>query len=240
MLDDTIEELRAAALAADDASGHFPAMYARVTRRIARAAADGKFGDGVGMLEFAKVFAGWYLEPLSGRRPVPGPWLAAWDVGTDRSLLIVQHLLLGMNAHINYDLAQVVVEIADTRGDLVGLRPDFDAVNAVLADTVPDVLRDLGRASRWVNLAANLGGGRLFNFSLEAARDQAWRFAEHQFRLGSEARTARARELDELVRVLAYLVTRPGRPVRWLVPLARRLEEDDPVQVTRRLLGPLA
>lgn len=43
-----------------------------------------------------------------------------------------------------------------------------------------------------------------------------------------------------MVRVLAYLVTRPGVPVCWLVPVARRLEEDDPHRVVRALLGDLA
>lgn len=240
MLEATIEELRTVALDAGDASGHFPAMYARVTRRIDEAASAGDFGDGAGMIAFAEAFAGWYLRPRAGTAPVPGCWQAAWDVGGDRSLLIVQHLLLGINAHVNHDLAQVVVELADERGDLAAMRTDFDAVNQVLADTMPEVVRDLGRASRWANLAVGLGGGRLFNFSLTTARDQAWRFAKAQYPLDSADRRRRATELDELVRVLAYLVTEPKWPISWLVPLARRLENDDPVGVTRQLLGPLA
>jgi hypothetical protein len=240
MLDDTIEELRSIALGADDASGYFPAMYARVTQRIDLAAASGDFGDGGRMTEFARAFAGWYLRPRSGAPPVPGSWQAAWDVAGDGRLLIVQHLLLGINAHVNHDLAHVVVALADERSDLAGMRADFDAVNSILADTMPDVIRDLDRASRWSNLAFGLGGGRLFNFSLGAARDQAWRFAEVQYPLDADARAGRSSELDELVRVLAYLVTKPAWPVRWFVPIARWLEDDDPVAVTRQLLGPLA
>jgi hypothetical protein len=240
VLDDTIEALRAVALDADDASGYFPAMYARVTDRIDRAAADGQFGDGAGMAAFARAFAGWYLRPSTGEPPIPGAWRAAWDVAGDRRLLIVQHLLLGINAHVNHDLPQVVIDVADERGDLAGIRTDFDAVNRVLADTLPEVLRDLGRASRWVNLAASSGGGRLFEFSLTAARDQAWRYATRCWPLGGADRAREAAVLDEMVRVLAYLVAHPERPVRWLVPVARRLEEDDPRRVVRSLLGDLA
>lgn len=240
VLESTVEELRTVALEASDASGHFPAMYARVTQRIDDAAAAGDFGDPIGMIAFAQAFAGWYLRPRSGGGEVPGCWKAAWDVAGDPALLIVQHLLLGINAHVNHDLAQVVVELADERGDLEGMRADFDAVNQVLADTMPHVVGDLGRASRWVNLAVGLGGGRMFNFSLTAARDQAWRFATAQYPLDQQERRRRATELDELVRVLAYLVTEPKWPIAWLVPLARRLENDDPVEVTRQLLGPLA
>lgn len=242
VLDDTIEELRSVALTADDASGHFPAMYARVTDRIRSSAAEGRFGDPAGMLRFAHAFAGRYLRPRAGTEPVPGAWRAAWDVADDRRLLIVQHLLLGINAHVNHDLGQVVVELADARDDrsLASLRGDFDTVNGVLAATMPDVLRDLGRASRWVNVAAAWGAGRWFHFSLEAARDQAWRYAERTFPLSADQRRTAASELDELVRVLAYLITEPVWPVRWLVPVGRRLESDDPRAVTRGLLGPLA
>jgi len=240
VLEDTIEELRAVALAADDATGYFPAMYARVTQRIDRAAGDGRFGDGAGMVDFARSFAGWYLRPRSGVEPIPGSWQAAWDVGGDRRLLIVQHLLLGINAHVNHDLAQVVIESADQRGDIDPIRADFDAVNEVLAETLPEVLHDLGRASRWVNLVASAGGGRMFTFSLTAARDQAWRYAVRNWPLDVADRSRQAADLDELVRVLAYLVTRPAWPVSWLVPIARRLEEDDPRRVVRDLLGELA
>jgi hypothetical protein len=240
VLEDTIDALRTVALESEDGSGYFPAMYARVTDRIDRAVVEGRFGDATGMIDLARSFAGWYLRPRSGTEPIPGSWRAAWDVGGDGRLLIVQHLLLGINAHVNHDLPQVVIEVADRRRDLTGIRADFDAINDVLAGTLPHVLRDLGRASRWVNAAGAAGGGRLFSFSLTAARDQAWRYASRCWPLDPQHRSREAATLDEMVRVLAYLVTRPGRPVRWLVPIARRLEEDDPRRVMRDLLGDLA
>jgi len=240
VLADTIEELRSAALAADDATGYFPAMYARVTQRIDRAATDGQFGDGERMATFARTFAGYFLRPRAGTPPVPGSWTAAWDVGADGKLLIVQHLLLGINAHVNHDLPWVVVDLADERGEIDGLRSDFDAVNDILEQTMPDVLRDLGRASRWVNVAANAGGSRAFGFSLRTARDQAWRTATRCYPLDATARGRERSTLDEMVRVLAYLVTKPAWPVSWMLPLARRLEEHDPRTVTRDLLGDLA
>ena len=240
MLADTIDALRAVALDADDASGYFPAMYARVTDRIRTAAGDGRFGDGDGMALFAEAFAGWYLRPKAGMTPVPGCWRASWDVAGDGRLLIVQHLLAGINAHVNHDLPQVVVQLATERNDLAGMRADFDAVNDVLAETMPDVLRDLGRVSAWVNIAAARGGRRLFRFSLEAARTQAWQAAVRLDRLDDDARATDVAELDRLVSVLAYLVTHPGRPISWATRVGRWLEEDDPQRVTRDLLGHLA
>jgi hypothetical protein len=240
MLDETIEALRSVALDADDAGGHFPAMYARVTDRIRSEVAAGRFDDGEAMVGFAQAFASRYLLPMSGAAPMPTCWRSARDeVGNDR-LLIVQHLLLGINAHVNHDLPLVVVQLADQRGEISALRSDFDAINTVLAETMPAVLRDLGRVSRWVNVLAAQGGRRVFKFSLEAARHQAWRSAQALFDLDPEQRAAEVTGIDGIVTGLARVVTRPGRPFSWMVAGGRRLEEHDPHAVTRRLLGQLA
>ena len=241
MLADTVEKLRTVALDATDASGYFPAMYARVTRAVDDGISTGRFEDGNRMAEFARSFAGRYLVPRAGTPPIPGCWRAAWDVSGDGHLLIVQHLLLGVNAHVNHDLPLVVVDLATARDiPLAEMRPDFDSINSVLAETQPAVLADLGRLAAWVNAAASMGGGRVFNFSLTVARDQAWRAATRLYPLDESERAAEVAELDRLVRVLAYLITRPAPPLGLLVPLARMLERRDPVEVTRALLGPLA
>ena len=236
----TIDTLRSAALEADDASGYFAAMYARVTDRVQTAITDGRFGDGQRMARFARTFADWYLGPRLGTRPRPGCWRAADDVAGDPKLLIVQHLLLGINAHVNHDLPQVVVELAGTGTSIDDLRPDFDAINDILAATQPAILRDLGGVARWTEVASTLGGGRAFNFSLARARAQAWSTAGRLHRLDDAARAREVAELDRLVRVLAYLITRPTTPISWFVPIAKWMERNDPPVVTRRLLGPLA
>ncbi len=120
------------------------------------------------------------------------------------------------------------------------IRPDFDAVNDILAATYDDLLGDLDRVTRWTGKAAARGGGLIFNFSLRAARDQAWRAAVRLSAENEATRRVDIAQLDEWTAVLAFLVTRPSPPVRWLVPLLRRLETRDPRQVTTTLLGPLA
>jgi len=47
-------------------------------------------------------------------------------------------------------------------------------------------------------------------------------------------------ELDQLVRVLAYLVAHPRTPLRCVIPILRRFEDNDPRRVTRALLGAIA
>ena len=236
-IDATRDQLRAVAAGATDASGYFPAMYATVTERVAEGIVGNAFVNGSRMAEFACTFAGWYLRPRLKEGPVPGCWEAAFDVARNPRLLIVQHLLLGINAHVNHDLPQVVVALADEAGDLQSIRSDFDHINAILAATSTSILRELGAVAGWVNLAATAGGGRLFNFSLDEARSQAWGAAERLWPLDADGRRAYVAELDRLVCVLAYLITRPVFPLSLAVPALRCLEQRDPVKVTQVLLG---
>jgi len=242
VLDDTIADLRRCALEATDASGYFPALYARMTDRVQRAVGEQRFGDPAqcALVErFARRFAGWYTRPRGGTPPIPRCWQATWDVAGDDRLLIVQHLLLGINAHVNHDLGQVVVELVDEGHALEEIRPGFEAVNTILAETYPLVLSDLGRVSRWVGTAAAWGGGALFNFSLRAARDQAWRLATRLSTLDADARRREIEVLDDVVSGVAFVVAEPGWPATWIVAVARRFEDDDARQVSRALLGPL-
>ena len=240
------EELREVARASDDAVGYFAAMYARVTSSIATSIAQGQFEDGPRMERFATTFADYYTRCLGPVLPAPdgrsGParpdcWRASFDVAGRDDLLIVQHLLIGMNAHINYDLPQATVDVAREAGDLQSVKGDFDHINQILRSMTTVLLRDLDRVSHWANEAGALGGGRLFNFSLERARDQAWGAAQRLFAMPEADRPFESAELDRLVSVLAYLVTEPSLPVKLLAHLARRLEEHDPKKVTAALLG---
>jgi hypothetical protein len=158
----------------------------------------------------------------------------------DASLLVVQHLLLGINAHVNFDLPQTVVDLVGETGDLTSIRSDFDGINAVLHDTYNDVIGDLDRVTHWTGKVAAMGGGHLFNFGLHTARDQAWRAAGLLHASAPDARPTEVASLDRLVSVLAYLITRPTIPFRWIAGQARRLETHDSARVTTALLGPLA
>ncbi len=237
MIGETAAELRSIARSATDPTGYFPALYARVTGRVAASIEAGHFEDGPRMDRFATTFASYYTRVWRREVPTPRCWQASWSAAREGDLLIAQHLLLGINAHVNHDLALAVVDVAGPGGDLDAVRADFDAVNDTLAETQRLVLHDLDQVSRWTNEVAMVGGGRVFNFSLRAARHQAWQAAVRLSRLEGEARLRYVDELDRLVSVLAYLVTRPGLPFAPLVWLARRAEEDDAPAVVSALLA---
>jgi hypothetical protein len=235
-LAETLADLLSIARTASGAAGYFPALYGRVTDRIAAAVGRGGFENTPQMEEFTVGFASYYTRAWRREVPPPRCWRASWDVAGDRRLLIVQHLLLGINAHVNYDLPQAVVDLARRRGSLAEIRSDFDAVNDILAATYEVVIDDLDRVSRWANEVASLGGSDAFNFSLRVARARAWNAAERLYSIDDPVDAAAyVAHLDHLVSVLAYIITEPAFPLSLLVRVARWLEEDDPQKVVAAL-----
>lgn len=106
-----LDELRHAG----DGRTAFQATYLRTTRAVADALRAGAFLDAGWVERWDAAFAGLYLDALDAARrgdPVPRPWAVAFEAATgERSLPALQHVLLGMNAHINYDLPQALLAV---------------------------------------------------------------------------------------------------------------------------------
>ncbi|MBE7178813.1 MAG: hypothetical protein INR69_20600, partial [Mucilaginibacter polytrichastri] len=162
--------------------GYFAVLYHRVTSRVKEGIGKKEFEDGPRMEKLDVIFANRYLEAWhcyqSGNR-CSGCWKTAFDsaIGTDR--IIMQHLLLGINAHINLDLGIAAAETM--HGFPVdGIRKDFDAINAVLASLVDEVQTKMTKASPLLfllNLHKASWDEMLVQFSINTARQGAWDFA---------------------------------------------------------------
>jgi hypothetical protein len=168
--------------------GYFAALYERVTSNVRRALVAGDvFKDNPRMERLDVIFAGRFLDAwdahAAGREPTAS-WRVAFEVLDDEGPLVVQHLILGMNAHINLDLGIAAAAVAPTPAELQSLKPDFMTINDVLARLLGVVELELGqicprfaRAQRLTFFAPHLED-KLFGFGMGAARDLAWLFAE--------------------------------------------------------------
>jgi len=237
--DDTLTALEAlvARCAADgDRRGYFAAMYLAVTRTVRDRVEHGTFADGVRMRMFVAAFAGRYLaadEAWRAGRPAPAAWSAAFDAASQRRPIILQHLLLGMNAHINLDLGVTASELA-VDGSLDAVRQDFDAVNDVLGALVDGCEAALGKVSPWIRLADHVGGGgdeTLIRFSLVEARRQAWATAVRLAGLDGEARVRAIDAVDATATRVARYVTHPGPAGSAVLLLVRARERAAPATV---------
>jgi hypothetical protein len=208
----------------------FHATYLRTTRAVGAELAAGGFLDTAWVQRWDVVFAGFYLDALEAHRRggrVPGPWAVAFGAGA--AVPPLRHVLLGMNAHINYDLPQALLAvISDAEfGDAALLarreadHRHIDQVLAAVVDRAAAVPETAGRRSppdRLLGPANRLAAKRF----LVEARAKVWgnaRVLARARRQGEAAYQARRAELERLATGRVAELVRPG-PV--LLRLATR------------------
>jgi hypothetical protein len=216
-----------------DASGYFTIVYRAVTERVRAGIVAGEFADCERMERFDVLFARRYLDARtrwhSGSGDVPQSWRLAFETARDRRCLVTQHLLLGINAHINLDLG-VAAAAAAPAGEVEALRDDFETINEVLAelvDRMQDALATVSPWTRYVDIVGLRFDEALVTFSLRRARSDAWEFATSLSSAEPDQRRQLEAARDARVAALGARIARPGRPVRWLVSAAQRRERHD-------------
>lgn len=192
------------------------------------------------------VFATRYLEALRqlerGDRPTRC-WEICFAAGAERRPIILQHLLLGINAHINLDLGIAAAEVAPA-GALPSLRRDFDRINEILALLVGQVQRDIGALSPWIALldwASGHQDERMIRFSMEVARTEAWRFGVELAPLARRDWGGPIGARDASIARLARVLVNPGFPLTAELRLIGARESGDVrhnIEVLSSVAGP--
>jgi hypothetical protein len=212
--------------------GYFAALYRQVTVEVRAAIHDGLFDDGVRMDRFDTLFGNRYFDAYDAwRRDRSGPrcWREAFGLLDDADTVIVQHLMLGVNAHINLDLA--IAAARTSPGEAIyALRRDFLLINDILARAVLAVQESIGTLSPLMSLLDQIGARtdeRILDFSVRQSREEAWYQAVLLAGQNEEEREATIERLDIRAAVLARLTARPGGLARAALQLIRSTESDD-------------
>jgi Family of unknown function (DUF5995) len=218
-----MEELLHALEAARESGRFFLGTYLRTTRAVGATLDRGGFEDPDWVAAWDVDFAGLYLDALEAFRAdadsVAAPWRLAF--GARPGLPPEAHVLLGMNAHINFDLPQSLIRMippADfTSPALLDLRRrDHERIDEVLASRVGEedmaLQRAGGRRTRLdrVLAPANRQASRLF---LRESRRKVWATtgALHAARLrGPDTYAARLADLEEASAARVRDLLRPG------------------------------
>lgn len=206
--------------------GYFAALYRKVTVEV-KADIDARlFDDNLRMERLDVIFANRYLaayDALHARRAPTRAWALAFEAGQEWWPIVLQHLLLGMNAHINLDLGIAAARVAP--GDqLSALQRDFDRINTVLARLVGEVQEELGQIWPFLRvLICKLGSvdDTLINFSMTRARDGAWKVARQLAALDRDAQEREIVVLDERVADFGRRIQHPGFLGRCITRLVR-------------------
>jgi ribosomal protein S18 acetylase RimI-like enzyme len=169
----------------------FLSCYQRMTSNVLAALKHEEFQDPKWVHHILDRFADYYFEALEAyeRDPATAPpvWQLAHDTAHNPHSLAIENLMLGVNAHINYDLVLTLVEILRPEWDDLSAEEraaryqDHCYVNEVLARTI-DAVQDevLEPAMPALDLVDKLMGPLdefLISRLITQWRDKVWRNA---------------------------------------------------------------
>ncbi|HEY4133329.1 MAG TPA: DUF5995 family protein [Gemmatimonadaceae bacterium] len=238
-LDAIIEQ----AIIDNDRLGFFAVLYRTVTASVKQGIAAGRFEDGPRMERLDVVFANRYLDAFHAHRAGGSPthsWQVAFAAGKSRRTVIMQHLLLGMNAHINLDLAIAASQVCPGAA-IAGLERDFNEINTVLATLETDVEAQVCSLSPWIDRLDHVdpkAGRVVANFSIDRARACSWAVAQRLAQLTGNARELAIAAIDLDIAALARLIDRPvGVGINFNLILVRLRESQDTRKIMQTLSG---
>jgi hypothetical protein len=171
----------------------------------------GDFDDNERMNQFDVLFASRYLDAFKTWKAGGSPtnsWGLTFEASSRSSYLAIQHLLLGMNAHINLDLGIVASRICP-KEKITLLENDFMKINQLLSSLIDEVEGSIGLISpiiHWLDRVGGRADERIVDFSLKAARKASWKLATDLAALDLNEQEERIKEVDSQVAGLVPLI----------------------------------
>lgn len=150
-----------------------------MTAQVLKGIQQKKFEDNPRMTTMDVAFASRYLaawENYSKGKKCSNSWYLAFEATKNKDLLILQHIFLGMNAHINLDLGISAASIMPYR-KIIPLKTDFERINSVISSINQNVQDSLNKICYPVDLIDKLSNGKdnaILDFAISKARDTSW------------------------------------------------------------------
>ena len=211
------------------ALGLFAALYREVTVKVKEGIHDSSFQNGERMEKLDVIFANRYLKAYYQYKAKEEPsecWGFAFEQAEKFWPIVVQHLLLGINAHVNLDLGIASAQVS-TIEDIASLKSDFDQINIILSNLVANVEKCLIKIWPTLTTILKLTGkvdSFFIDFSMETARDGAWKFANEFVAVPENQREAYIQLRDGRITEIARLVSNPGYFVSAVFKFIRLFE----------------
>ena len=195
--------------------GYFAALYHKVTVRVKEGIEKHEFQDNGRMEILDVIFANRYLEAYAQfqkKEKASSCWEYAFEQNKKYWPIVLQHLLLGINAHINLDLG-IAAEQTCPGNKINELQSDFNKINEILSELATNVENDLSKIWPTLKTILRLTGKAddfFIDFSMELARNGAWKFATELAAMKPEEKNAAIKERDVKITGIAALVTKQG------------------------------
>lgn len=209
--------------------GYFATLYRRMTVAVMQGIQNNQFEDGKRMEQLDIVFATRYLQAwdsYSQQQRCSNAWYTAFEACANKKLIVLQHLMLGVNTHINLDLGIAAAQVAP--GDTIfSLQHDFDKINDVIASlsqAVQDSLCKIWFPLKALENMTNNNQDTVLNFSISAARKAAWANAQALAFIPASIRDTHINTIDTAVVTIANRIIHPGMMTELLLYPVRQME----------------
>jgi len=220
--------------------GIFAYVYRRTTAQVKQAIIEKQFEDNDRMELMDVAFANLYLkayQDFSQKKECSAAWQTAFTAGNS-SVTILQHIMLGMNAHINLDLGVAAATFAPGQR-MDALQTDFMKVNLILKGLVNEMQERVSRVSRLMRVLDWMGKNTdelIINFSMVKAREQAWNFACYLAQQNPAEQQSVIVKKDGHISAFGQLVEHPpGKLLKLAVKIVALFEEKDVKKIIDRL-----
>lgn len=219
-------------------AGYFSALYKRMTVAVAEGIAKKQFEDGARMEQLDIAFARRYFDAYDAyhaQLTCTAAWRNAFDAGTNDGLIVLQHLLLGINTHINLDLAIAAASVAPG-ANIVALQNDFNRINAVIASLVGDMQEALSQVWWPMRMLTKIANGKqdaVLNFSIDKARATSWANAVMLANMNSTQQAAYIQQMDTMTKLLGDGIKTPGGWSAFVLRSIRKTEYNDVARTIR-------
>ncbi len=211
----------------NDEKRHFHGVYQRNTVAVKEDMERGGFLDPAWVEPWDVVFAELYLDALDqwnrGEEP-SGPWLVAFRAARDASIPPLRHVLVGLNAHLNYDLPQAFLAVVtddefDDPTVLAKRQRDFAHIDDIVVARVKEEDEELKKVAqpgdrtmldRLLTPFNRIASKRF----LKEARAKVWRNAGQLSRArrgGPDVYAERLRQLEQLSTAKVEELLAPGQ-----------------------------
>lgn len=209
--------------------GYFAALYQNVTLEVASKIGQEYFDDDKRMENLDVVFANRYIEAYYAyqeQKKITNSWKVTFDLSKKYWVIVLQHLLIGMNAHINLDLGIAAAQIS-TSENIEGLKGDFNKINELLGSLVNEVENDLANiwsTLKWILKVSKNIDKFFIDFSMSQARDGAWKFANEIVGLDEQNLEKQINDRDEKIARLGNIIGKPEMIVSFIFGIIRLSE----------------
>jgi len=210
--------------------GYFAVLYKKMTLAVQQAIVAAQFEDNSRMEKLIIHFANYYLQAWNGylnKQTICNAWHSVLDACENKNLVLLQHLILGINTHINLDLAKAAVQTSPGES-LEALKNDFEKINDIIASLTQQVQTCLEKIWWPLKLLTDITNNRhkaVLNFSISNARKASWANAMALSLVQGAMKENHILFMEKTVIEITKKIISPGRltlfllkPVLWMEP----------------------